>query len=286
MYTKIENLEDHKNKSVANAVSQNQKRAEATFQFVDNRPEAIAQRKLQKTAGSSAQVKQFKDMRNLANDESENIIQRLAIGNHDEYGGYLNGDGMIRNPANVGYFVGLLRAGLPVPNGDDPMTASEDIEMIATPDDEAQYLNAEEYEGDDQPATVTKSVLNTGHHRFAAFVEEGVALPPIANAGYAMHGYHWSGVPGADYDLQDADIPNFNPVAVEPEVAVADEEQEMDVVPYETWLADIQQRFQDEYADTDVEWGDFDAPFAPEYESGMSAVDFYNQYISNWAFQF
>lgn len=47
MYTKVEKPNESKSKAVANEVSQKQTGNESTFQFVDNRPDGIAQKKLQ-----------------------------------------------------------------------------------------------------------------------------------------------------------------------------------------------------------------------------------------------
>jgi len=58
MNTHADKTQENKSQSVANAVSQKQSSAESTFQFVDNRPEAIAQRKLQEMANNSPQAKQ------------------------------------------------------------------------------------------------------------------------------------------------------------------------------------------------------------------------------------
>jgi hypothetical protein len=53
MYEYAEKTKKNKSRAVANSVSQKQSRAESTFQLVDNRPEAIAQRKLQEMANNS-----------------------------------------------------------------------------------------------------------------------------------------------------------------------------------------------------------------------------------------
>lgn len=50
MNTHADKTQENKNQSVANAVSQMKRGGESTFQFVDNRPEAAAQRKLQEMA--------------------------------------------------------------------------------------------------------------------------------------------------------------------------------------------------------------------------------------------
>ena len=48
----------NKSKSVTSAFSQKQSGSESTLQFVDNRPEAVAQLKLQEMANNSQQVSQ------------------------------------------------------------------------------------------------------------------------------------------------------------------------------------------------------------------------------------
>jgi hypothetical protein len=138
------------------------------------------------------------------------VVQRLAIKNYDDYRGYLNGDGMIRKPSHVGDFVGILRAGRTIPSGNDPMTAAMNVEMVATPDEDAQYMNAKEYDNDDddEPEIVTKNVLVTGHHRLAAYAELGLDPPDIAKSDeYAMYGYSWSALPDSQYELKESDIP-------------------------------------------------------------------------------
>lgn len=67
MHTHADKTQGHKSHSVANVVSQKQSSVESTFQFVDNRPEAIAQRKLQKIANDSPQDKQFVPLQAIAN---------------------------------------------------------------------------------------------------------------------------------------------------------------------------------------------------------------------------
>jgi hypothetical protein len=59
MNTHADKRQESKSQSVANAVSQKQNDSKSTFQFVDNRPEAVAQRKLQEMANNySAQRQQ------------------------------------------------------------------------------------------------------------------------------------------------------------------------------------------------------------------------------------
>ena len=58
---------ENKRHSAANAISQKKSDAESTFQFIDNRPEAIAQMKLQGMANNSPQVSQQKVIQEIAN---------------------------------------------------------------------------------------------------------------------------------------------------------------------------------------------------------------------------
>ena len=57
MNTHADKTQDNKSQSVANEVTQKQTSGESTFQFMDNRPEAIVQRKQQEMANNSPQTK-------------------------------------------------------------------------------------------------------------------------------------------------------------------------------------------------------------------------------------
>jgi hypothetical protein len=70
MNTHADKTQEKKSQSVANTVSQKQRRGESTFQFVDNRPEAVAQRKLQEMANNSPQAKQAAQLQAMANHHS------------------------------------------------------------------------------------------------------------------------------------------------------------------------------------------------------------------------
>ncbi|MDQ1252981.1 MAG: hypothetical protein QG646_2123 [Euryarchaeota archaeon] len=59
-YARVEKPKESKSQSVANVDSQKQSSSESTFQFLDNRPEAVAQRKLQEMANNSPRVSQLK----------------------------------------------------------------------------------------------------------------------------------------------------------------------------------------------------------------------------------
>ncbi|AQT60657.1 hypothetical protein [Cellvibrio sp. PSBB023] len=63
MYGQVEKPKKNKGQSVANAISQNHRGNESTFQFVDNRPEAVAQRKLQEMANNSPKAKQMSQLK-------------------------------------------------------------------------------------------------------------------------------------------------------------------------------------------------------------------------------
>jgi hypothetical protein len=58
MNTHADKSQENKSQSVANGTPQKQGSSESTFQFVDNRPEAVTQRKLQEIANNSPQAKQ------------------------------------------------------------------------------------------------------------------------------------------------------------------------------------------------------------------------------------
>ena len=57
MYAQVEKPKENKRRAVANSVAQKRSSGEPTFQFVDNLPEAIAQRKLQEMANNTPQAK-------------------------------------------------------------------------------------------------------------------------------------------------------------------------------------------------------------------------------------
>lgn len=66
MNTHTEKTQRNKSQSLANENSQMESIRESAFQFIDNRPEAISQRKLQETANNSPQVKQLKAIQESA----------------------------------------------------------------------------------------------------------------------------------------------------------------------------------------------------------------------------
>jgi len=67
MYVKVEKSKENESQSVTNYVTKNQSGGESTFQLVDNRPEAIAQRKLQAIANNSPKAMQLRAFQEIAN---------------------------------------------------------------------------------------------------------------------------------------------------------------------------------------------------------------------------
>ncbi|HWZ23510.1 MAG TPA: hypothetical protein VNW06_12695, partial [Cytophagaceae bacterium] len=75
MNTHVDKIQENKSKSVANEVSQ-RKLVQNNFQFVDNRPEAIAQRKLQEIANKTVPLYQtIQKKSNNLDSNSFNVTQ-------------------------------------------------------------------------------------------------------------------------------------------------------------------------------------------------------------------
>jgi hypothetical protein len=66
MNTHADKTQENKSQTVAAETSQMQSGGESTFQFVDNRPEAVAQRRLQEMANNSQQVSQLRAVQEMA----------------------------------------------------------------------------------------------------------------------------------------------------------------------------------------------------------------------------
>jgi len=94
MNTHADKTQENKSQSVANGESQMQNSGESTFQFEDNRPEAVAQRKLQAMANNSPQVSQLRAFHYMANNKQavqkkekvpgrteKRILDEMATGN-------------------------------------------------------------------------------------------------------------------------------------------------------------------------------------------------------------
>ena len=71
MNTHADETQENKSQTVTAEASQMQSGGESTFQFVDNRPEAVAQRKLQEMANNSTQVKQLRAFQDMANNSPQ-----------------------------------------------------------------------------------------------------------------------------------------------------------------------------------------------------------------------
>ena len=79
MNTHADKTQENKSQSVANAVSQKKSSGESTFQFVDNRPETVAQRKLQEVVSNSPQMKLADQLQSMTDNDSsyqQKLIQK------------------------------------------------------------------------------------------------------------------------------------------------------------------------------------------------------------------
>lgn len=79
MTTHAERTTENKNLVVANDTSQKNNANNSTFQFADNRPETITQRKLQKISNTDAQTTPIAQLKNYANNFSVKIAQKKAL---------------------------------------------------------------------------------------------------------------------------------------------------------------------------------------------------------------
>jgi hypothetical protein len=81
MNTHADKTQENKSQSVSNETSQKQGGGESTFQFVDNRPEAVEQLKLQEMANSSPQVSQLKAFQVMVNNspQAKQVTQLQAM---------------------------------------------------------------------------------------------------------------------------------------------------------------------------------------------------------------
>jgi hypothetical protein len=70
MNTHADKTQENKSQSVAHEISQKQSDSVSTFQFVDNRPEGFAQRKLQELANNSHHVSQLRAFQEMADNYS------------------------------------------------------------------------------------------------------------------------------------------------------------------------------------------------------------------------
>ena len=84
MNTHEDKMQENKSQAVANSLPQLQSNGESTFQYVVNRPEAIAQRKLKESINNSPRVQQLKSYQEMANNSShvKQIISYQAMANN------------------------------------------------------------------------------------------------------------------------------------------------------------------------------------------------------------
>lgn len=77
MHTPSDKSQQPQSQSIANELSEKKSSGGTANQFADNRPEAVAQRKLQEMANNSAQVRQLKGYQEMADNSSltNNIVQ-------------------------------------------------------------------------------------------------------------------------------------------------------------------------------------------------------------------
>lgn len=97
MNTHADKAQKKRSKTVANTVYQKQRNGETTFRFIDNRPETIAQRKLQEVANSDQNVKQLmiiqsmeishppRKMSAFQNKNGSNVVQGKLLTKNGEY---------------------------------------------------------------------------------------------------------------------------------------------------------------------------------------------------------
>lgn len=79
MKTHAEKTQDDKSQSVASEVARKQGSGESASHFIDNRPEAVAQRKMHEMANNNSRVAQLRDFQDMANNnsiEQNNLIQK------------------------------------------------------------------------------------------------------------------------------------------------------------------------------------------------------------------
>lgn len=84
MKTYASSSQENKQQSVANSTPRKQNSYGSRLQFIDNRPEAIAQMKLHETMNNSHKVRQLKNIQENVNSnpliQKVSVIQRVDIG--------------------------------------------------------------------------------------------------------------------------------------------------------------------------------------------------------------
>jgi hypothetical protein len=70
MNTHVDKTQENKSQSGANAISRKSSSAETAFRLVDNRPEAVVQRKLQEMANNSLQAERAFQLQTIIDNHS------------------------------------------------------------------------------------------------------------------------------------------------------------------------------------------------------------------------
>lgn len=78
MNSHADKTQENKNQSVANGFAQMEESSESAFQFEDNRPTAIAQRKAQEAANNSSKISQLRAFQEMANN-SPQVKQTIQL---------------------------------------------------------------------------------------------------------------------------------------------------------------------------------------------------------------
>jgi hypothetical protein len=99
MNTHADKTQENKSQSVSNETSQKKADVESTFQFVDKRPEAVAQLKLQEMANNSPQAKQLVQLQAMANQYQNSKVTQLMLP--------ALGRGLVRNAPRIATGIGL-----------------------------------------------------------------------------------------------------------------------------------------------------------------------------------
>jgi hypothetical protein len=92
MYEQVEKPKENKSRSIANSVGQNKSNVKQGFGFVDNRPEAVAQRKLQEMVDNSSKTKSITqlqmivDNRNSHDNPLQNRRNNTCLPDHSKRG--------------------------------------------------------------------------------------------------------------------------------------------------------------------------------------------------------
>jgi hypothetical protein len=86
MYERIDKNQENKIRSVANTVYRKKSSGDSTFKYVDNRPEAVAQRKLQNLANHTNIVQSSNDIiqRQLDNEKYETWVKEATALAHSK----------------------------------------------------------------------------------------------------------------------------------------------------------------------------------------------------------